>query len=161
MKEIRTTQQRLAVLGRPYILKADGSLKADPAWESANLATVLMPTALPLSWEPSVRTQKVRCHRLVAAQLRGVFKDLKDRDLWGQFQTYGGSYVVRRVRSANGISGHAFGAAFDYDSERMPLRSRARWPRLVVAVWNAHGAICGQDFSRPDPMHFEFVKCYG
>jgi len=160
MREIRKTQQRLAVLGRPYLVKPDGSLKADPAWEQANLVTVLMPTALPLSWDPSLRTQKVRCHRLVAAQLRGVFKDLRDRNLWRYFHTYGGSYVVRRIRSATGISAHAFGAAFDYDSERMPLRSTARWPGVVVAVWNAHGAICGQDFSRPDPMHFEFIKLF-
>jgi hypothetical protein len=162
MREIRTTQQRLLVLGRPYLRGPNGEMLADRNWEAHNLVRVALPGPLPLAWDKSVEVTTVRFHRLLAKQLGGVFEDLDTKGLWKFFQTFGGTYIVRKVRARNAISPHTFAAAIDFDPEKMPLGSGVKWPANVLSIWHAHGFICGQEFSgRKDPMHFEAVKCFG
>jgi len=135
-------------------------LRADPAWARQNLVRVTLPTRLPLAWNGAVLVASVSFHRLLAHQLRGVLDDLLRRELWPLFHTFSGSYCVRRVRGSNAISTHAWACAIDFNSDTLPLGSTWKWPTKVIRCWNDHGFVCGQDFGRPDPMHFQAVKLF-
>lgn len=160
VKLVDTTQRRLAVLGRPYARTAKGDLIALASWARENLVRVDFPAPLALGWDLTRSVSRCVVHRLLEAQLRAAFADLKAKGLWKHFRSYCGSYAVRKVRGREAVSAHAFGAALDFNCDEMPLGSKRRWPAALVAVWNAHGFVCGQDFSRPDPMHFEARKVF-
>jgi len=159
MRLLRTVAQRNAVLGQPYLWDG-GLLKANAAWARQNLIRVALPSPLPLAWNHAVLVPSIMFHATLAHQLRGVLDDLARHELWPLFKTYSGSYNVRKVRGSRAISTHSWGCAVDFNSDTLPLGSRWRWPEQVIRCWNDHGFICGQDFSRADPMHFQAVKLF-
>lgn len=66
------------------------------------------------------------------------------------------SYNNRPIRGTRRPSNHSWGLAIDLDATQYPLGSRRRLPSWIVELFRAHGFDYGGDWSRPDPMHFEF-----
>lgn len=66
------------------------------------------------------------------------------------------SYNNRPIRGRRTPSNHSWGLAIDIDATQYPLGSRKRLPSWIVELFRAHGFDYGGDWSRPDPMHFEF-----
>ena len=80
-----------------------------------------------------------------------------------------GGYVCRAIRDSTLWSTHAFGAAIDTNSARNPL-GQSHWDgrgadgtdygTYIPGVWTGHNFYWGIHWSRPDPMHFQYVTNY-
>lgn len=79
--------EELAAFYGRFKLGADGL--PTPAWEAAQLTTLRSPYPLRTAWDPALSIIGFRCHRLVAASLRDILRNILDR--------YGSLAEVRRV----------------------------------------------------------------
>lgn len=76
---------------------------------------------------------------------------------------FSGSFNFRLIRgSTEHLSGHAFGAAVDWNASENPLGShKTTLPSWWVRLWKDAGWTWGGDFkSRPDPMHVQMFSGY-
>ena len=148
-----------------FQLRADGFPTA--GWEAANLTTIVAPFPLMASWDAAVTITRIRCHRLVAASLKGVLQSIL-----GQYGTvaavhaarmhlYGGVYNFRRISGSAQLSLHSYGAAIDLDPTNNPLgkpwqADTGMMPLPVVTLFEAAGWKWGGRFQhRKDCMHFQ------
>lgn len=153
-----------------------GSFDLDPdsgkptdEWEMSHLVTIPIPFPMRLAWEPESLTGKIYCHLRIGSTLQKILQDIfdfYDHDIKALqndgVDLYGGCYNFRSVRGGRSLSLHAWGAAVDLSPDANPLGKA--WepdagmiPMDVVRIFKNHGVAWGGDFSRPDPMHFEFV----
>lgn len=56
---------------------SDGVLNLD--WANANLVVIRLPYPLRLSWDPQTSVIRVQCHKLFAANLINVLKEISTR----------------------------------------------------------------------------------
>jgi hypothetical protein len=154
--------EMLEVFGniRRYV-RTDGTLS--PGWEMDKLTTVGLPAPLPLSWDLETHVKRIRCHVVVAAPLTLALSDVYAQGLWGELRTFGGCFEFRKQRdSSTKLSGHAFGAAVDFDPEGNRRGTQGRLPVPVAAIFERHGFQWGGhwDGARRDPMHFQYFTGY-
>jgi hypothetical protein len=107
-----------------------------------------------------VQVTKSRCHTLMIPIFKAVLTELKQKGLDKYVQNYGGIYEYRQQRTGDVMSTHAWGIAIDCEPQKYPLGSKDRLPREVVAIFKAHGFVCGEDFPISDPGHFQYAKGY-
>ena len=99
-----------------------------PNEEGTELVTISVPYPHKLSWDPSTRVNRIKCHRKVAASIERVLSKVVDAygrqdisrlglDLWG------GCFNFRLKRGGTTPSMHSWGIAMDYD----PDRNRLSW----------------------------------
>lgn len=78
-------------------------------------------------------------------------------------------YNCRLIRGSTSWSTHAFGAAIDTNSARNPLGQSSwngtgadgtNYGTYIPDTWKAHKFFWGIGWSRPDPMHFQYVTGY-
>jgi hypothetical protein len=78
-------------------------------------------------------------------------------------------YNCRLIRGSTSWSTHAFGAAVDTNSARNPLGQSSwngtgadgtNYGTYIPDTWKAHTFFWGIGWSRPDPMHFQYVTGY-
>jgi hypothetical protein len=140
-------------------LRGDGTIHH--SWEAIALSSFMLPAALPLGWDESVRVSKVRCHRKVALSLRVVFEEIFAKGLWGQLKTFDGSYAWRVQRgSAKKLSTHCWGIGIDLNAETNQLGTDGDMPPEIVQVFQKHGWTWGGEWARKDMMHFQACSGY-
>lgn len=142
------------IQGGNIILKDD--------WAKNNLVTIEVPYLGSIPIRGGGSTGRMTFHKAVSNQLRRTWQTWHDADMIKCIQNYSGAYVPRLVRrSSTRLSSHAWGTAFDINSDTNPL---GRIPPMVgdngcvrelVQIANAFGFYWGGHFSRPDGMHFE------
>lgn len=111
--------------------------------------------------------RKVLIHRLAKDALLELFRDWELRDLLKHVHTFNGSFVPRFKRGRAGgsekdLSNHSWGTALDINAREYPLgraipeddpmRELARVAAPIGWLWGGHFR------SRPDGMHFEYVR---
>jgi len=78
-------------------------------------------------------------------------------DLHKELQTFDGCFNVRYVRGRPGIlSLHTYAIAVDLNAALNPLGSEGKWSKEFINCWREVGFGYGGDFTRKDPMHFEW-----
>ena len=130
-------------------------------WESKNIVRFDLAQLAGIKGASSKGT--VRCHRLIAEQLKALWAEWQTAGLRPLVKTWDGMYVPRFIRgSTTVLSNHAFGSAFDINypwnklGVRPALAGAAGSVRELVPIANKHGFYWGGHFaSRPDGMHFE------
>jgi hypothetical protein len=142
---------------RPYI-KTDGTMRSD--WEIHTLATARLPGAIPLSWDPSVKVRRMRCHFLLVPIVTETFDAIHAAGLWDALREFGGCYAARAQRGSTKPSLHLWGAAIDLNPSTNGLGTEGDMSPSVVRVFEEHGWTWGGRFGRPDPMHFQFATGY-
>jgi hypothetical protein len=107
----------------------------------------------------------VRCHKLIANQLIGLFQALEDRGLMKYILTWDGMFYPRFIRGYYGkLSNHSWGTAFDINVEwngmgtTPALVGEKGSVRLLVETALDFGFYWGGWFDRKDGMHFECYK---
>jgi len=71
-------------------------------------------------------------------------------DEWG--------YASRPIRGSRRPSNHSWGLAVDLNAQDWPMgQSRNNPPQWLVDIMATHGFSWGGKWSRPDPMHFEWM----
>lgn len=142
------------VAGNPENIRITGG------WESKNITLLRVPQLVAVKGN-----DKVRFHKLGAAQLITLWKDWEAAGLLHLVLTWDGSFVPRFVRgSRQTLSNHAFGSAFDINAAWNglgvipPLLSQKGTVRELVEIAHENGFYWGGHFPRRDGMHFEIAK---
>ena len=142
------------VAGNPENIRITGG------WEAKNIALLRIPQLVGVKGN-----DKVRFHKLVAAQIIKLWKDWQTAGLLHLVLTWDGSFVPRFVRgSRQTLSNHAFGSAFDINAAWNglgvipPLVGQKGSVRELVEIANENGFYWGGHFPRKDGMHFEIAK---
>ena len=131
-----------------------GLIVIDPAWVRANIVRRQMPIVGP-----------VRCHRLIADQLRAALAAIEAAGLAGaidlaDWHRAGGCFVPRRRcwNPKRALSAHAWGIAIDINPSTNRYGTRGNMDPRIVAVFERRGFQWGGRWRTPDPMHFEVVR---
>lgn len=66
-------------------------------------------------------------------------------------------FANRPIGGTRRASEHSRGIAGDIDAQNYPLGTRRNPPRWIIDLFEKYGFEWGGDWSRPDPMHFEFA----
>ena len=134
------------------------------------LETVICPYPLRIAWDTDTTTSKVRCHKLIAPNLKAVFTDLlahygydKIKELG--IDLYGGCFNYRKMRGGSALSKHAFGIAIDLDPARNTLKETKKTARFarpeykpMIDIFYKHGFI-GLGIEKDyDWMHWEIKE---
>ena len=134
------------------------------------LETVVCPYPLRIAWDTDTTTSKVRCHKLIAPNLKAVFTDLlahygydKIKELG--IDLYGGCFNYRKMRGGSALSKHAFGIAIDLDPARNTLKETKKTARFarpeykpMIDIFYKHGFI-GLGIEKDyDWMHWEIKE---
>lgn len=101
--------------------------------------------------------EAIHCNIDIHRPLLEVLDDLVSKNLHTELETFDGSFNIRAVRGVPGLlSLHSWGIALDFNAKENPLNSESDWAPAFTDVWKTHGFTWGGDFSRKDPMHFQF-----
>jgi hypothetical protein len=126
------------------------------------------------SWTSRNITWKVRytdiklgnnCHRMVVDAIQGALTEIKNAGLSRFVDTansnrYGGCFVGRYNRLAGNFgapSRHAWGMAFDINTDTNPQGGVPQMNCAVVRIFRKWGFAWGGNFWPEDGMHFEYV----
>lgn len=134
-----------------FTIGEGGFISPDPAWVRASIAAFTVPIL-----------GTVRCHRVMAYQLRAALTEVVERGLGGEIRPadYGGCFVPRFIDRdpSKPLSMHAFGLAIDLNVSTNRLGTYGDFDPRVVAIFERWGFRWGGRWSRPDPMHFELAR---
>lgn len=86
-----------------------------------------------------------------------AMNNVKNRGLASYLKTFDGCWMIRNTRGMNIQSVHSWGLACDFDSETNKLGTAGNMNLQIVNCFELAGFIWGGDFSRKDPMHFQYV----
>lgn len=137
---------------------------------SPYLTTIKLPYPMTLAWDRSVKINSIRCHKLIAEDLKKVFDAILEHYGILKIQQlgidlYGGCFSYRKMRGGNDWSRHAWGVAIDLDPERNQLhetKTTARFARPeykpMIAIFYRNGFVSLGKEKNFDWMHFEIAK---
>ncbi len=146
---------------------ASGSVRILGSWESDNLMEVDIPLLRGIDTDGGKFSGKVRCHRLIADSLVGAFAEIAAKPkLRDQVLFWSGGFVPRHIgrNPSRPLSPHSWGVAFDLNDHWNPWGEpgapKGREGSLVelVPVFEKWGFYWGRNFSKPDPMHFQYGR---
>lgn len=100
----------------------------------------------------------IRIHEEAAQPLANVLRDLAEVGELGLIRTFEGVWNPRLVRGGSTLSSHAYGTSIDVNAGENPLGGMPTADQKRLAeFFEARGWYWGERFSRPDPMHFEWI----
>lgn len=143
----------------PYI-REDGHVS--PLWEQ-RMVRVAFPAPLALGWRVNdevVIASGCRVNQAIAPEVIALFLDWDRADVWHRFITFDGAYTWRPKRGSNNLSMHGYGAAIDFNAGTNQLGTPGNMDEEVVRIAKGRGWTWGGEWSRPDPMHFQFGGGY-
>jgi len=152
-----TTKQAISTYGKPN-------------QQGSYLTTIQLPYPMRLAWDTKTTVKTMRCHKLVAADFLGVFKDIleaygleKIKELG--IDLFGGCFNFRAMRGGSDYSRHSWGIAVDLDPERNQLKETsvtARFARpeykQMIDIFYRHGFVSLGREKNYDWMHFEIKQ---
>jgi hypothetical protein len=131
-------------------------------WEAQNIVEVILPE---LSEATNGKYTKMRVHKLIANQMRGLWAEWKSAGLLHLVKTYEGAFYPRYIRgSSKSLSNHSWGTAFDINYEwnmlgQVPAQvGEVGSVRELVPIAHKWGFYWGGHFTRKDGMHMEIAK---
>lgn len=160
-----STSERIKLFGKIYFeaahdLRDKDAIIIKGTWEKDNMVWVEVPQLTPIRG-----TSKILCHKLVAHQFVGLFKELEEKNLLSLILTWDGLFYPRFIRGYYGVlSTHSWGVAFDINIDWNKLGATPALigekgsVRLLVEIALKWGFYWGGWFSRKDGQHFEIYK---
>lgn len=147
--------------GDPHaFIREDGT--PSPLWDR-RMVSVPFPVGLPLGWKVAgmgVIANRARVNEAIAVETLALFRRWYAAGLWPKLVTYDGGYNWRAMRGSDKLSMHAYGAALDFNSGTNALGTEGDMDRHLVEVAEELGWTWGGQWSRPDPMHFQWGMGY-
>lgn len=153
-----TTQQATKKYGTPTITGAE------------YLVTLELPYPMRLAWDLDTKVNKMRVHKLIKDNFKGVFDDLLAHYGYEKLvelgiDLFGGCFAYRKMRGGTSWSKHSWGIAIDLDPVRNQLhesKATARFARPeykpMIDIFYKHGFIGLGPEKNYDWMHFEIKE---
>jgi hypothetical protein len=150
-----TTQQATKKYGTPSITGAE------------YLVTLELPYPMRLAWDLDTKVSKMRVHKLVKENFKGVFDDLLAHYGYEKLvelgiDLFGGCFAYRKMRGGSSWSKHSWGIAIDLDPVRNQLHETSRTARFarpeykpMIDIFYKHGFIGLGPEKNFDWMHWE------
>jgi len=134
----------------------------NPLWQVEYLERVMLPFALPLSWENSRSVTRFTCHKLLVPIFARVFDEIQSAGLQRKLTSFGGCFAFRPQRSGTKLSAHAWGIAIDLNPETNQQGTAGNMDPGIVTIFRQAGFEWGGSWQgrRRDPMHFQFCSGY-
>lgn len=153
-----TTQQATKKYGTPTITGAE------------YLVTLELPYPMRLAWDLDTKVNKMRVHKLIKNNFKGVFDDLLAHYGYEKLvelgiDLFGGCFAYRKMRGGSSWSKHSWGIAIDLDPVRNQLHETSRTARFarpeykpMIDIFYKHGFIGLGPERGFDFMHFEIKE---
>ena len=150
-----TTQQATKKYGTPTVTGAE------------YLVTLELPYPMRLAWDLDTKVNKMRVHKLVKNNFKGVFDDLLAHYGYEKLvelgiDLFGGCFAYRKMRGGSSWSKHSWGIAIDLDPVRNQLHETSRTARFarpeykpMIDIFYKHGFIGLGPEKNFDWMHWE------
>jgi len=134
------------------------------------LVKVILPYPMVISWDKASKINSLRCHKLIAENLRKVFEDILSEYGLSRIQElgidlYGGCFAFRKMRGGEDWSRHSWGVAIDLDPIRNQLKETKKTARFarpeyqpMIDIFYKHGFLSLGVEKNYDWMHFEIAK---
>jgi len=154
-------QEIINVFGDIFeFIHPDGHL--DPRWESEMLTRITLPFPIPLSWNPDLVVDQIRCHKLLAEIFVDLLGRIHQRGLAGRVNSLGGCFSFRMQRAGAKISTHAWGVAIDLNTRTNAQGTSGTMDPDIIDIFRDAGFTWGGNWlgKRRDPMHFQFCSGY-
>lgn len=139
-------------------IREDGTVR--PEWPESILTTLILPAPMFLSWDPSIRVHRIRCHFRVAPSLGTIYARIYDAGKWQAIEEFGGCYCWRPQREGSKLSTHAWAISLDHRVSSCRRGTPGDMPLSVIEIFEAEGWMWGDRFSIPDTMHFQACSGY-
>lgn len=153
-----TTQQATKKYGTPTVTGAE------------YLVTLELPYPMRLAWDLDTKVNKMRVHKLIKDNFKGVFDDLLAHYGYEKLvelgiDLFGGCFAYRKMRGGSSWSKHSWGIAIDLDPVRNQLHETSRTARFarpeykpMIDIFYKHGFIGLGPEKNFDWMHFEIKE---
>jgi len=153
-----TTQQATKKYGTPTVTGA------------AYLVTLNLPYPMRLAWDLDTKVSKMRVHKMVKDNFKGVFDDLLAHYGYEKLvelgiDLFGGCFAYRKMRGGSSWSKHSWGIAIDLDPVRNQLHETSRTAlfarpeyKPMIDIFYKHGFIGLGPEKNYDWMHFEIKE---
>ena len=153
-----TTQQATKKYGTPTVTGAE------------YLVTLELPYPMRLAWDLDTKVSKMRVHKLIKDNFKGVFDDLLAHYGYEKLvelgiDLFGGCFAYRKMRGGTSWSKHSWGIAIDLDPVRNQLKETSRTARFarpeykpMIDIFYKHGFIGLGPEKNFDWMHFEIKQ---
>lgn len=103
-------------------------------------------------------TTKIYCNKDLVDPLNKLFDTVIQRKLTKELHTFDGCFNIRDVRGVPGqLSWHSYGLAIDINAKDNPLGGQSTLNVALVNCFLDVGFVWGGEFSRKDPMHFQYA----
>ena len=122
-----------------------------------------LPAPLTYAYDSHKPITRIRCHKLVAADLQNILAEILHAGLWDALGTFGGCYADRGQRGdASKPSTHTWGIALDFNPAVFVRGTTCKLPRVehAFSIFESHGWRWGNHFTVPDPMHVQAATGY-
>lgn len=135
--------------------------------DESNLITIDLPYPMRVAWDLNTTVNKMRCHKLIAPNLKAVFEEILAHYGLPEIQRlgidlYGGCYNFRKMRGGTSWSRHSWAIAIDLDPERNSLKSTSKTAKFakpeykaMIDIFYKHGFMSLGREKNYDWMHFE------
>ena len=144
--------------------EVDGKVVCTNDWKK-NLVTIQVPQLSGVECYGRPFSGKVTVHRLIVPQFLAFWAAVEREGLLHLVKSWGGTYVLRKIRRREALSNHAYAVAFDMNMKENGLGvvpalvGREGEVRRLVPLAMAYGFFWGGHYrNRKDGMHFEAVK---
>lgn len=134
----------------------------DPRWQTEFLTRIVLPFAIPLSWDKSRVVAQMTCHKLMAEVFATVFEEIERASLQQKITSFGGCFNFRPQRTGTKLSAHAWGIAIDLNPESNEQGTAGNMDQAIVSIFKQAGFTWGGDWEgrARDPMHFQYCDGY-
>jgi len=153
-----TTQQATKKYGTPTVTGSE------------YLVTLELPYPMRLAWDLDTKVNKMRVHKMVKNNFKGVFDDLLAHYGYEKLvelgiDLFGGCFAYRKMRGGTSWSKHSWGIAIDLDPVRNQLKETSATARFarpeykpMIDIFYKNGFIGLGPEKNYDWMHFEIKE---